>query len=171
MVAAASENKKEAFASFFFGREDENPQGSIARNSDGRISKEISSKGRWLKAGAYPTSSDKGDVQRRNGMEKYCESCGMPLSKKEDFALGDESSLFCLYCVNADGRVKSCEEIFKGGVAFFMSVIGDDVRLAERVTRKNMSMQSHWQGKDYSILNGEKATDEEFAQVLKKLSS
>lgn len=103
-------------------------------------------------------------------MEKFCQACGMPLTKKEDFAMGDENSNFCAYCVNADGSVKSCEEIFEGGVQFFMSKIGNDRKLAEKVTRKNMSDQPHWQGKDCPILKGEMATDEEFAETLKKLS-
>jgi len=102
-------------------------------------------------------------------MEKYCESCGMPLKKKDDFAKGDENSVFCLYCVNEEGEVKACTEIFEGGVQFFMSQIGDDRELAEKVTRKNMRMQPHWQGKDCGVLKGEAATDEEFAMVMNKL--
>ncbi|MFA7663017.1 MAG: zinc ribbon domain-containing protein [Patescibacteria group bacterium] len=101
-------------------------------------------------------------------MEKHCEACGMPLIKKEDFAGGDENAKFCLYCVNADGSVKTCEEIFEGGVQFFLNQIGDDRNLAEKITRKNMNMQPYWQGKDCEILKGEMATDEEFAEVMKK---
>ena len=103
-------------------------------------------------------------------MEKFCQACGMPLIKKEDFAGGDENSNFCLHCVNSDGSVKSCEEIFEGGVQFFMSQIGEDREMAERVTRKNMSQLPYWQDKSRKILNGEMTTDEEFAEVLKKLS-
>ena len=101
---------------------------------------------------------------------KYCEACGMPLTKAEDFAGGDENSRFCLYCVNEDGSVKSCEEIFEGGVHFFLSQIGNDRNLAEKITRKNMNAQSYWQGKDCPVLRGEQATDQEFAEAMKKLS-
>lgn len=102
-------------------------------------------------------------------MQKYCEACGMPMNKKEDFALEDENSKFCLYCVNEDGSVKSCEDIFEGGVQFFMGAIGGNRNMAEKITRKNMNMQPYWQGKDCAILKGEMATDEEFAEALKKL--
>jgi hypothetical protein len=102
-------------------------------------------------------------------MQKHCEACGMPMSKKEDFALGDENSQFCLYCTNADGSVKSCEDIFESGVQFFVSQIGDDRQLAEKITRKNMNMQSYWQGKECPILKGEIATDVEFTEAFKKL--
>ena len=103
-------------------------------------------------------------------MEKYCQACGMPLIKKEDFAQGNENSSFCLYCVNADGNVKSCEEIFEGGVQFFLSQIKGDRKMAEKITRKNMNRLAYWQGKDCAILKGEIATDEEFAEAMKKLS-
>lgn len=94
----------------------------------------------------------------------------MPLIKKEDFAGGDENANFCLYCANADGNVKTCEEIFEGGVQFFLSQIGSDRKMAEKITRKNMSGLPYWQGKNCEILKGETATDEEFAEAMKKLS-
>lgn len=93
----------------------------------------------------------------------------MPLNKKGDFALGDENSDFCLYCVNTDGSVKSCEEIFEGGAQFFMNQIGNDRKMAEKITRKNMSRPQYWQGKDCECLKGEMATDEEFAEIMKKM--
>jgi len=101
-------------------------------------------------------------------MQKFCEACGMPLEKKEDFAGGDENSNFCLHCVNVDGSVKSCEDIFEGGVQFFLNQIRGDRKMAEKVTRKNMNKLPYWQSKDCEILKGETATDEEFAEALKK---
>jgi hypothetical protein len=100
---------------------------------------------------------------------KYCNACGMPLVKKEDFAKRDKSSSFCCYCVNKEGSVKSVDEIFEGGVQFFMSQFGNDRKKAERITRKNMKNQPYWQNKDFDILKGETATDEEFAEVMKKM--
>ena len=102
-------------------------------------------------------------------MQKFCQACGMPLTKKEDFAGGNENSNFCHFCVNTDGSVKSCEEIFEGGVQFFLNQIGSDRKMAERITRRNMNMQPYWQGKDCEVLKGEMATDEEFAEAMKKL--
>ena len=93
----------------------------------------------------------------------------MPLEKKEDFAGGNEGSQFCLYCVSEDGQVKSSEEIFEGGVQFFISQLGADRQMAEKVTRKNMKSLSYWQNKDCPILQGEVATDEEYSEILKKL--
>ncbi len=100
---------------------------------------------------------------------KHCEACGMPMSEPSHFAKGDENSQFCLYCVNEDGSVKTSTEIFEGGVQYFMTQVGDDRPLAERITRKNMNMQSYWQGKNEPILQGEQATDEEFTELMKKM--
>ena len=102
-------------------------------------------------------------------MEKYCQACGMPLIRKEDFSLGDENSDFCVYCTNPDGSVKPVEEIFEGGIGFFMSTVNADRGLAERVTRKNMNSLVYWQGKNLPILQGEQASDAEFAAALEKL--
>ena len=103
-------------------------------------------------------------------MQKFCQACGMPLSKKEDFANGDENSNFCLFCVNADGNVKSCEEIFEGGVQFFLGQLGGDRNMAEKIVRKNMNQLPYWQGKECEALKGEMVTDEEFNEILKKLN-
>ena len=94
----------------------------------------------------------------------------MPLEKKEDFAGGNEDSQFCLYCVDENGQVKSAEEIFEGGVQFFINQLDADRQMAEKVTRKNMKSLSYWQDKDCHILQGETATDEEYSEILKKLS-
>ena len=102
-------------------------------------------------------------------IQKYCEACGMPMNQKEDFALGDLHAACCVYCVNPDGSVKSCEEIFEGGVQFFMTKLGGDRKLAEKVIRKNMRMQSYWQGKKSAVLEGPVATEAEFAEIMKRM--
>jgi len=102
-------------------------------------------------------------------MSKFCQACGMPLIKAEDFANGDQNSNFCLYCVNEKGEVKSCEEIFEGGVQFFLQAIGSDRAKGERLVRKNMIELPYWQHKDCKMLKGEMATEEEFSEALKNL--
>lgn len=100
---------------------------------------------------------------------KTCAACGMPLTKKEDYFNNDESSNFCIYCVNENGKVKSGEEIFEGGVQFFMNQIGTDRQTAEKFIRKNMCNQSYWQKNPCEILNGDMATDSEFKEMMKKM--
>lgn len=103
-------------------------------------------------------------------METYCISCGMPLNNEADIGKKIDQGSLCKFCVNEDGSVKSCEEVFEGGVEFFSnSVPGVDRELAQRLTRKNMKNQPYWQGAKNGCLEGTEATDEEFQTVLDKL--
>jgi hypothetical protein len=69
-----------------------------------------------------------------------------------------------------DGQIKPAEEIFEGGVLFFLdAAAGGDRGLAERLTRKNMKMLPHWQQHPFDLLNGAEATDEEFGAAMAKL--
>ncbi len=75
----------------------------------------------------------------------------------------------CFYD-SADGKIKSGEDIFKGGVEFFSSeVTGGDRDLAERLARKNMSSLSHWKKNPFDLLKGPQATDQEFQPAMAKL--
>ena len=70
-----------------------------------------------------------------------------------------------------DGKVKSPEVIFEGGVAFFADAVADgDRTLAERLTRKNMGMLPYWQARPFDALQGEMSSDEEFGMYMAKLS-
>jgi hypothetical protein len=95
----------------------------------------------------------------------------MSLVKAEDHGLGDEVIETCVYCTNEDGTVKSATEIFNGGVDFFVQSAGVERDFAERIVRKNMVENCpYWQERDEEILKGEKATNEEFAEVMAGIS-
>lgn len=101
---------------------------------------------------------------------KFCAACSMPLDSDTVIGLDKGNDLFCIHCVNEDKQVKSCEEIFEGGVQFLMSLDSSITRnFAEKNIRKNMRNLPYWQNKDYPCLVGEIATDEEFNQILAKL--
>lgn len=69
-----------------------------------------------------------------------------------------------------DGAIKSPEEIFGGGVEFFMGAVASgDREFAERITRKNMKSLPYWQQHPFDGLNGPEATDQEFADAMVKL--
>ena len=61
-------------------------------------------------------------------MTTVCATCGMPLEKKEDVGLVNGSESFCKYCVNTDGTVKNGDQIFEGGVSFFMNTVPWDIK-------------------------------------------
>lgn len=101
---------------------------------------------------------------------KTCITCGMPLEGAHagDIGLETAEGLVCKYDVK-DGAIKSADEIYEGGVMFFMKVADGDRGLAERITRKNMKSLPHWQNNPFDALNGPEATDEEFGMAMSKL--
>lgn len=102
--------------------------------------------------------------------EEDCISCGMPLDDDEDLGIETEDGLFCKYCIDSNDIPRSAEEIFEGGVEFFMhSIPWVDRILAEKVTRKNMNKQPFWEGKKDKCLIWDEATDDEFDAVLERL--
>ena len=69
-----------------------------------------------------------------------------------------------------NGRVKSGEQIFQGGVSFFAEEAADgDRELAARLTRKNMKSLPYWQKHPFAGLDGPAATEEEFGAAMSKL--
>ena len=71
---------------------------------------------------------------------------------------------------STDGKIKSGEEIFKGGVEFFLDAVAEgDLDLAQRLTRKNMNRLPYWQTHLFDGLNGPQTTDEEFQTAMAKL--
>ncbi len=69
-----------------------------------------------------------------------------------------------------DGKIKGAEEVFEGGVQFFMhAATSGDRGLAERLCRKNMRHLPYWQQHPSPILEGAEATDQEFGEAMAKL--
>lgn len=102
---------------------------------------------------------------------KSCITCGMPFegSHANDIGFETAEGPVCVFD-SQDGKVKSGEEIFKGGIEFFLGeATNGDRDLAERVTRKNMKQLPYWQKHPFAELEGPEATDEEFGMVMMKL--
>lgn len=53
-----------------------------------------------------------------------CNSCGMPMENKEDFALGDPSSSYCQYCVDKTGELLPYETILKSNAHYYQESQG-----------------------------------------------
>ncbi|MEO5927896.1 MAG: hypothetical protein ABIO72_04200 [Patescibacteria group bacterium] len=102
---------------------------------------------------------------------KTCITCGMPFegAHVNDIGLETAEGPVCVFD-SKDGAIKPSEEIFEGGVQFFMSeaALGDR-DLAERLTRKNMKYLAHWQANPFAMLAGIEATDQEFGEAMAKL--
>lgn len=75
---------------------------------------------------------------------KTCISCGMPMSKPEDFPLGDQSKDYCSYCARPDGSMQSYEEKLDGMTEFIIRTQGFAPQAARDSARAQMALQPAW---------------------------
>jgi uncharacterized glyoxalase superfamily protein PhnB len=75
---------------------------------------------------------------------KVCMSCGMPMTKPEDFGGGNPENLYCVYCSKPDGSLKSYEEVFGGMTNFMMMSQKMDKKTAESAVKERMSKMPAW---------------------------
>ncbi len=77
---------------------------------------------------------------------KQCMSCGMPMARLEDFGGGNPASMYCRYCSNPDGSLKSYEEVLGGVIGFMMSTQGLDRSTAESKAKDHLAKMPAWSG-------------------------
>ena len=77
---------------------------------------------------------------------KNCMSCGMPMTKPEDFGGGNPANTYCVHCSNPHGSLKSYEEVFEGMVNFMVTSQNMDRKTAESAAREHMSKMPAWGG-------------------------
>ncbi|URZ04419.1 zinc ribbon domain-containing protein [Clostridium felsineum] len=75
---------------------------------------------------------------------KRCIACGMPMSKKEDFAERDEKKDYCKYCAREDGTMQSYDEKLKSMTEFIVKTQGFDIKAAENIAKDTMSKLPAW---------------------------
>jgi len=73
-----------------------------------------------------------------------CIACGMPMNKKGDFAMSDESKDYCVHCANADGSMHSFEEKKESLTNFIIKTQGLDRKAAENVALSMMRDLPAW---------------------------
>ena len=77
---------------------------------------------------------------------KNCMSCGMPMTKPEEFGGGNPDNIYCVHCSNPDGSLKSREEVFEGMVNFMMTSQNMDRETAEIAAKEYMAKMPAWSG-------------------------
>ena len=88
-----------------------------------------------------------GKVQIKFGgekMEKACESCGMPMKTTEEHGGGDINNPYCKYCTDAEGKLKSMEEVREGMIQFYMKSQGKSREEAEKFVDAHMCKMPAW---------------------------
>jgi uncharacterized glyoxalase superfamily protein PhnB len=77
---------------------------------------------------------------------RECLSCGMPMTKPEDFGGGNSENMYCVHCTHPDGSLKSREEVFKGMVEFMMASQNMARKAAEAAAGDYMAKMPAWGG-------------------------
>jgi uncharacterized glyoxalase superfamily protein PhnB len=75
---------------------------------------------------------------------KSCMSCGMPMTKPEDFGGGKTENIYCVHCSNPDGSLKRYEEVFGGMVNFMVSSQKMDRKTAESAAKEHLARMPAW---------------------------
>jgi len=68
----------------------------------------------------------------------------MPMEKKEDYPLGDESKDYCVHCARADGSMQSYEERAEALAAFVVRTQGLDEAAARKAAEAMMRRLPAW---------------------------
>lgn len=75
---------------------------------------------------------------------KKCICCGMPMNKKNDFAMGDESKDYCVYCAKEDGSMKSFDEAVEGMAEYMSESEKIDKNFARKKVLEYMKSMPAW---------------------------
>ena len=78
---------------------------------------------------------------------KTCIACGMPMKKKEEFAMGDESKDYCVYCARPDGSMQSFEEKKENLTMFIVRTQGLSKEVAESAALSMMRKLPAWESR------------------------
>jgi hypothetical protein len=78
---------------------------------------------------------------------KTCIACGMPMVKPEEFAMGDTSKDYCVYCTRPDGSMQFYEEKLDGMIGFIIKTQGFDEKAAKVAAEEMMAKLPAWQGR------------------------
>ena len=73
-----------------------------------------------------------------------CNSCGMPLEKKEDFAQGDTNAPYCQYCTDKKGQLLPYEQILKNNTDYLVESQGLTAPAALKMAKDLLREQPAW---------------------------
>ena len=77
-------------------------------------------------------------------MMRTCIACGMPMEKEADYAMGDPTKDYCVYCAKPDGSMQSYDEKLVSMTGFIMKTQGLEQKTAENAAKEMMSKLPAW---------------------------
>lgn len=75
---------------------------------------------------------------------KSCSSCGMPMEKIEDFALGDANQDYCQYCTDKSGKLLPYDKILAMNAKYYMESQGITADAANTMAANLLKNQPAW---------------------------
>lgn len=78
-------------------------------------------------------------------MNNICESCGMPITLKENSATQDITNKYCVYCTDEKGVLKSFELKKKEMIEFILINKNLSFSQAEQLAEQTMKNMPAWQ--------------------------
>ncbi len=85
---------------------------------------------------------------------KICIACGMPMKDTSEFAMGDTSKDYCVYCARPDGSMQSFDEKQEGLTAFIIKTQGLDQAVAARAAKAMMRKLPAWKANFVEAMEG-----------------
>lgn len=76
---------------------------------------------------------------------KSCGSCGMPMEKNEDFALGNTSSDYCRYCTDKVGKLLPFARILQMNADYLVESQGVTPEAAQKMASEMLKKLPAWQ--------------------------
>lgn len=73
-----------------------------------------------------------------------CHSCGMPMTRPEEFGGGNPNNVYCAHCTRPDGSLKTYEEVLEGMIHFMMDNQNLEHAVAEQAAREYMAQMPAW---------------------------
>lgn len=75
---------------------------------------------------------------------KTCIACGMPMKAQNEYAMGDETKDYCIYCAKEDGSMQSYDEKLESMTAFIVKTQGITKAAASDAAKSMMSNLPAW---------------------------
>jgi hypothetical protein len=76
-----------------------------------------------------------------------CESCGMPMSSKEEHGAQDPNNPYCIHCTDLDGKLLPFEKKYEDFVKIAMETRWMSREKAEKTALEEMSQMPAWRAK------------------------
>jgi hypothetical protein len=80
-----------------------------------------------------------------------CGSCGMPMEKPEDFALGDVTQPYCSYCTDARGKLLPYEQVLETNARSYEATQGVTPEAAKRLAQALLADMPAWRDRHSSV--------------------